>query len=140
MSTSNTLQFDEITGAVAVATIVLSTFGKAIVSKAADATWAALAAHLNDALPSQGSLLVVYRAQSTDPQLEIVLGYPGTRALRRDRKNQRLYLAIAQGFALGKVPAKGESISLLPALPEDLKTRPTEFAIRRVGTTGPRSK
>ena len=134
ISTPNSLEFDGATaGTVAIATVVITAFGKALVGKAAEATWSLLANRLDATLPAEGKIQVVYRPKSANPQWELVVTYPDNAALKRDKKNHRIYLAIAEGFAMGHVPAPGETMSLLTAIPADSKTRPLELSIRHAG-------
>ena len=131
ISIPNSLEFDGVTaGTVAIATVVITAFGKALVGKAAEATWSLLASRFDATLPANGKIQVVYRPKSPNLQWELVVTYPDSAALKRDKKNHRIYLAIAEGFAMGHVPDPGETMSLLTAIPADSKTRPSELSIR----------
>jgi hypothetical protein len=131
ISIPNALEFDGATaGTVAVMTVIVTAFGKALVGKAADATWSLLANRFDRTLPADGKIQVIYRPKSANSPWELVITYPDTGTLRRDRKNHRVYLAVAEGFVLGRVPSAGESIALLSAIPADSRTRPSELSIR----------
>src|SRR5439155_14658873 len=92
--TPKALEFDGTTaGAVAVVTVIVTTFGKALVGKAADATWSLLARRFDRTLPAEGKVAVVYRPKSATAPWELVVEYPDAGALKRDRKNHRIYLA-----------------------------------------------
>ena len=132
ISTPRVLAFDAVAaGAVAVATVIVSSFGKALLGKAAEATWSLLASRFDRTLPATGKVQVVYRPKDADALWELVVTYPDAAALRRDKKNHRIYLAVAEGCAMRKAPGPRESISLLSAVPSDSKTRPSELFIRR---------
>jgi len=132
ISTPSLLAFDGVTAsALVVATVIITSFGKALLGKAAEATWSLLASRFDRTLPAAGKIQVVYRSKSAEPTWELVVTYPDVGALKRDKRNHRIYLAIAEGFAVGRTQSLRESVSLLSAIPSESRTRPSELCIRQ---------
>lgn len=132
VESSTAFPFDgELAGAIAVMTVALSAFGKAVAGKAAEATWIFLAKQFEGSLPADSKVDVVYRTAVRGHVLELVIRYPHVSALKRDRKMHRIYLAFAAGFALARLPEAGEVVSLMPLIATDTASPALDVSVRR---------
>jgi hypothetical protein len=130
-------------------TFLLQSYIGALLGKLAEETWDTIKRFVDNldkksrqsSKPSSNSTIrVVYRSQMRSTNIEIVIAYANIRALKRDLKNHREYIALGLGYAKAKLPRKESEISLLSCLPPENQGRVLEFIIQRAKDKQPNKK
>lgn len=116
---------------VTVVTVILAEFGKALLGDLAKATWDYVANRLR-LVKAKGPIVVVYQGRAfSGIDVDVILRYVSSKALREDQNQHSIYLAIAAAYLSAQVPDSHISISLMDLLPADMLNKPQDFIVRR---------
>ena len=116
---------------VAAVTLFLTSLGKAVAGRLADMSWPLIGDWFRAQRRRKGRVAAVYRSKIRRTEVELMVEYPDVKSLRKDLKNHRVYVSLAVGYTLARLPPRNEAVSLLDALPEESLSRPRRLVLRR---------